>query len=162
MKIFLIASALLVSLLTFAAPASAQNLGEDRAWQFKSDSRTVTQLNVLNMIQLRENGGYGAMGGSGSPGSGFGGLLGSNAANTNNVFQFIDQSRTTINCSASGGVGSPMTCSGNTNNASGVSQTSSGNTNTAHNDISGNTITSTGNTNNTSNNASVAPTPRGN
>lgn len=134
---------------------SAQTLGEEGAWQFRSPAERSVAASVAALIEAREeaerqraNGGF-SSGGSGGGGGGASGT----AATTNNYFQYVDQSQTTNNCSSSGGVGSPISCGGGSTSLSGVSQVSSGNTNSARNELTGNTVTFSGNTtNNTANN----------
>lgn len=148
-------SAAVVGLMATTAAAQDRSIGEDSAWRFQSASDRAVRQNGLNQYELNRagyfdqirNGNMGALAGAGS-------LLGGSSANTNNVFNFIDQSVTTNNCSASA-VGASLTCGRGDNNVSGVNQTSTGNTQNADTDISGNTVTNRGNrTTNNQNNGS--------
>lgn len=146
MKLHLaLAGALAIGLMASAATAQDRSIGEDSAWRFQSATDRAVRQNGLNQYELNRagyfdhirNGNMGALAGAG-------GLLGGSSANTNNVFNFIDQSVTTNNCSASA-VGASLSCGRGDNNVSGVSQTSTGNNQTATTDISGNTVTNRGN-----------------
>jgi hypothetical protein len=142
---------LLVSAAALALPtaAYAQNIGEEGGYQFKTPEERIVDLQIEQTRQIQENGGFSMLGGFGGGGSPLG-----SAANTNNVFQFIDQSVTTNNCSSSGAVGAPITCGGHGGNTvSGTNQTSTGNTQNASNDIKDNTLN-----NNSSNTTNVGET----
>ena len=142
-------SAAVVGLMATTASAQDRSIGEDSAWRFQSASDRAVRQNGLNQYELNRSGYFdqiragnlGALAGAGS-------LLGGSSANTSNVFQFIDQSVTTNNCSASA-VGASLTCGRGDNNVSGVNQTFTGNTQTSSTDISGNTVTNRDNQNQT-------------
>lgn len=138
---FALAGALALALAASAAAAQDRAIGEDSAWRFQSASDRVARQNGLNQFELNKSGYFDQIQ-AGNLGAlaGAGGLLGGSAANTNNVFNFIDQSVTTNNCSASA-VGASLTCGRGDNNVTGTTQTSTGNTNTSDNNISGNTVT---------------------
>jgi hypothetical protein len=145
MRILLVGAAA----LAMPALASAQTLGEEGSFQFRNPAERSVALSIAQTIEAKQGGqfeaGFGGFGGTGA-GSGAGG----SAANTNNLFQFIDQSQITNNCTSSGGVGSPMSCGGGgSNTVSGTNLTSSGNSNKSDTTLTGNTVT---NANNTANN----------
>lgn len=147
MKLSILAAAA-VALMATGAAAQDRSIGEDSPWRFQSPSDRVAKQNALNQFELNKAGYFDQLQ-AGNPAAiaGAGGLLGGSAANTNNVFQFIDQSVTTNNCSASA-VGASLTCSGSSNTVNN-NQTSTGNTQDATNTIRDNTITNTGNQTNT-------------
>lgn len=144
MRMMILAGASL-ALAMSAAGAQAQDraISEDSPWRFQSPSDRVARQNALNQFELNKAGFFDQLQ-AGNPAAiaGAGGLLGGSAANTNNVFQFIDQSVTTNNCT--GGVGASVTC-GRGDNVVSNDQTSTGNTQSAETNITGNTVTSTGN-----------------
>lgn len=135
------ASAAAVCLLASAAAAQDRTIGEDSAWRFGTANERAVRQNGLNQFELNKAGYFDQIQ-AGNLGAlaGAGGLLGGSAANTNNVFNFIDQSVTTNNCSASA-VGASLSCGRGDNNVSGVNQTSTGNTQDSNTNISGNTVT---------------------
>jgi len=147
MKFILLVGAL--AALALPSAVSAQTLGEEGSFQFRSPAERSVALSIAQTIEAKQGGqfeaGFGGFGGTGA-GSGAGG----SAANTNNLFQFIDQSQITNNCTSSGAVGSTMSCGGGgTNSVSGTNLTSSGNSNKSDTTLTGNTVT---NANNTANN----------
>jgi hypothetical protein len=147
-------SALMAVALAVPSSAFAQNIGEEGGWQFRTPDDRAVAASIAQLIELQKSGAFRAQGYNGANGSGG---VPATAANTNNVFQFIDQSTTTNNCSSTGAVGAPITCGGGGGNTvSGTSQTTSGSTQTSSNDISGNTFTSSNNR--TSNNTNVGDT----
>lgn len=149
MRISVIAGAgLALAMLAGGAQAQDRAIGEDAPWRFQSASDRVARQNSLQLFELNKAGYFDQLQ-AGNPAAvaGAGGLLGGSAANTNNVFQFIDQSVTTNNCSASA-VGATLTCSGSTNTVNN-DQTSTGNTQDANTTIRDNDITNTGNQTNT-------------
>lgn len=153
MKLGLLAG---VVALAITSAAQAQNIGEEGGWQFQSPNDRAVSASIAQLIELKDAGAFDAQGFP-TAGGGGGSMSGSSAANTNNVFQFIDQSVTTNNCSSSGAVGSPISCGGHGGSSiSGTSQYSAGNTNSATSEVKDNTFTSTGNT--TNNNANVGDT----
>ena len=149
MRISVIAGAA-VALAMLAGGAQAQDraIGEDAPWRFQSASDRVARQNSLQLFELNKAGYFDQLQ-AGNPAAvaGAGGLLGGSAANTNNVFQFIDQSVTNNNCTASA-VGASLSCSGSTNTVNN-DQTSTGNSQNAETNIRDNTITNTGNQTNT-------------
>jgi hypothetical protein len=147
MKNTLLACAILACGL--ASPAMCQTLGEEGSFQFRTPAERSVALSVAQTIEAKQGGQYEAgFGGFGAGGAGSG--AGGSAANTNNLFQFIDQSSITNNCTSSGAVGSTMSCGGGgTNSVSGTNLTSSGNSNKSDTTLTGNTVT---NANNTANN----------
>lgn len=121
------------------------NIGEDAPWRFRSASDRVATQNSLSLFELNKAGYFDQIqSGNMAALAGAGGLLGSSAGNTNNVFNFVDQSTTTNNCSATA-VGSTITCGRGDNTVTDITQTSTGNTNTAETTITGNTLTNQGN-----------------
>ena len=133
------------ALLLCAAPALAQDraIGEDSAFRFMDANSRAVRQNSLSLYELNRNGYFDQIR-QGNLGAlaGAGGLLGATSGNTANVFQFIDQSTTTNNCSNAGsGVGSTMSCSRGDNSVSGVNQTSTGNTMSSETNVTGNTVT---------------------
>lgn len=138
---FALAGAIALVLAAGAASAQDRSIGEDSAWRFQTASDRAVRQNGLNQFELNKAGYFDQIQ-AGNLGAlaGAGGLLGGSAANTNNVFNFIDQSQTTNNCSASA-VGASLTCGRGDNNVSGVNQTSTGNTQDAHNEIRDNEVT---------------------
>jgi len=159
-------SLMLVCAIACAVPGvcSAQTLGEEGAWQFRTPAERSVAAGVAALIEARkaeerrrESGG----GGFASDGTAGGGGASGSAATTNNYFQYVDQSQTTNNCSSSGAVGSPISCGGGSTSLSGVSQVSSGNTNSSRTEVTGNTITSSGNTTNAAVNGNISSTTAG-
>lgn len=150
MKSTIIVGAAVALALGVAGAASAQDrrIGEDSPWRFQDANDRVARQNALQLFELNKSGYFDELK-AGNPAAvaGAGGLLGGSASNTNNVFQFIDQSQTTNNCSASG-VGASITCSGSTNTVNN-DQVSTGNTQDATNTIRDNTVTNQGNQTNT-------------
>lgn len=146
-KIF-VGAGLALALMAGAAAAQDRTIGEDAPWRFGTPNDRAVRQNGLQLFELNKAGYFNQLQ-AGNPAAvaGAGGLLGGSAANTNNVFQFIDQSVTNNNCSASA-VGASLTCSGSTNSVSN-NQTSTGNTQDATNTIRDNTVTSRGNQTNT-------------
>lgn len=156
-----LASAAAVCLMASAAVAQDRTIGEDSAWRFGSANDRAVRQNGLNQFELNKAGYFDQIQ-AGNLGAlaGAGGLLGGSAANTNNVFNFIDQSVTTNNCSASA-VGASLSCGRGDNNVSGVNQTSTGNTQDANTTISGNTVTNRDNQSQTNVNTGSGPQNNG-
>jgi hypothetical protein len=136
--------AAVLAAMAFSGVASAQNLGEDKAWQFQTPPEKVVHQNDVVLIQQKQNdvykayknGGAGAFGGTAGPG-----LFGSSTSATNNQTYIFNQ--TTNNCTNTGGT---LSC-GSGNVSGTVSQTTSDSTNTANSTNTGNTVTAPINTN---------------
>ncbi|UTC28838.1 hypothetical protein MARCHEWKA_03260 [Brevundimonas phage vB_BpoS-Marchewka] len=147
MKI-LAGAAVALAMAASAAHAQDRSIGEDAPWRFGTASDRAVKQNSLQLFELNKAGYFDQLQ-AGNPAAvaGAGGLLGGSAANTNNVFQFIDQSVTNNNCTASA-VGASLSCSGSSNQVSN-NQTSTGNTQDATTTIRDNTVTNQGNQTNT-------------
>lgn len=145
-RIITVAAGLFAS-VAIAGAACAQAVGEDSTWKFRNPSENVILQQNLDKISLQKagyydklkNGAYGLGGGAGAAG----GLLGGGASTISNYYSITNQ--TTNNCSAAGGVGSPVSCGSGSITSTGTSQSTVGSSLDSNTALTGNTVTSTGN-----------------
>lgn len=134
--------------LAVAGAASANDLGEDGAWQFRSAAQTQALQNNLLLIQENRNHTLGTdAAATGTTGTGS--LFGASSSGYNNFTQIINQ--TTNNCSA-GAAGAVVKCGGGANSGV-VTQTADQSPVSSSNTLTGNTVKDAGNTTTTTTNS---------
>lgn len=134
----LLGGALALAMLAVAGAASANDLGEDGAWQFRNPAQTQTLQNGILLMQENRNHTLGAAA-SATGTSGTGSLFGASSTGYNNFTQIVNE--TTNNCQASG-AGAVLTCGGGSNSGV-VSQTANQSPVSSSNTLTGNTLTDT-------------------
>lgn len=109
-------------------------------WQFRDASDRLVRQQTANSVLA--NRAFGADAAAGWGASGFGGPGGPNT-NSNAINNYFNVTNN-VTCSSNGGaVGSPVTCTGGTNDVRDVTQTTTDSSADASNNLTGNTITNT-------------------